>query len=447
MSHKNSMRFERYTSEKPSAQEQSSALFGRAQEALATLRAKITKDVAALRETYGFDAEDKEASSDTPTDTSRRRFMAAFAAGAVASALPKKAQALERIDPDSTGEQCEITELRKYTTAQVCDKDGKNCHTEYIDPRTGKSYTREEALRRSSSSAEHITSPPEVVSPEGGENAPSKESAGNAALEDVLPQEELHTEHPEVKESVHDIIAKSFYRDNEKGLQMHITMDMIDAMRRSTLYALNRHYRSWNDALKRMKPFLPDMLTTFKKHGVPVDMAFIVITESRFRDLVSHAGAQGHFQITEETAHQYGHAPGEVSDPLVGASIAARKLAHDYELYTGTKWTPGNYNDNWEDGWMLALAAYNGGYVNRWFQSRGKRPGTYKEYLAWLQDDINTRIIPNEQKKLGGTDDVEKLIKNLPMTLENLTYPAKVFGAMDYAVIQNIPELVEALRQ
>ncbi len=99
MSHKNSMRFERHTSEKPFAQEHPPALFERAQRALATLRAKITEDVAALRKTYGFEAEDKEASSDTPTDTSRRRFMAAFAAGAVASAFPKKVHALERIDP------------------------------------------------------------------------------------------------------------------------------------------------------------------------------------------------------------------------------------------------------------------------------------------------------------------------------------------------------------
>jgi membrane-bound lytic murein transglycosylase D len=104
-------------------------------------------------------------------------------------------------------------------------------------------------------------------------------------------------------------------------------------------------------ALDRMGEFIGPFQETFRRHGIPEDLAYLPIIESGFRvDATSRARARGAWQFMASTARLFGlrvdWQVDERFDPFKAADAAARFLKRLYE----------EYND-----WYIALACYNGG--------------------------------------------------------------------------------------
>ncbi len=426
-----------------------------------------------------FEETATEADSDT-VDQSRRRFVAAIGAGAALAALPRGAKALERIDPE--WQKLQIAQKRLDAmgdpslkiTDFLCDSalpngadgacfaaDGTrrlgpsdeplidiprdqwltdaqpttvpshqtpenplNTVTVEMSDGTTRTMTQEEFEQYLNDTNEPSPTQKAQESIEAPSPQDSEKPLDNGALKNIVE----HT-----PKSVHNVLVENF-----DGTRFPVTQDLID---RVYLAAYNSYEsKNWNTMLKRMQPHKKEILSAFSAHNVPESLAFLTVPESRFRNVTSPAGARGYFQIMPKTARAYGYNPAEAENPRIAAEIAAEKLAADYKRYTGHAWN-GQYDRDgkWRDGWMLTLASYNGGYVQKWFRQRDNRPGTYAEFLQWLDTDINERIIPNEirKKHLGTNPSPEELAANLPMTLENLTYPAKAFAAADLAVNTN----------
>lgn len=114
------------------------------------------------------------------------------------------------------------------------------------------------------------------------------------------------------------------------------------------------HYMRTNtvrDALRRGRKFLPEIVREFQKRRLPLELAYLPLVESIFKNRANSGNAKGMWQFTPQTAKEMGLRVGFMVDERLNWRKATAAAA-DYLDQLGAKF---NYN------WALALAAYNGG--------------------------------------------------------------------------------------
>jgi len=190
----------------------------------------------------------------------------------------------------------------------------------------------------------------------------------------------------------------------------------------------------------------------FEQYNVPVEYMYLAIPESHWNlNAVSSAEAVGPYQFLRRTGNDMGlfidyrNNVDERKDPLKSGKACAKYLKKLHDKY---------------DDWDIAVAAYNGGYADKYNKSENGEGQSYEKFLKFMKDKINSkrREIKNaktpsdlqdicEESKISEVN--QKIINNISRSRgmeagrrilyeiamknykENLVYPAKFRAVMN----------------
>lgn len=140
--------------------------------------------------------------------------------------------------------------------------------------------------------------------------------------------------------------------------------------------------------MKRGQRYLPGIIQVFRDKRLPLELAFLPMLESVFKNRADSGSARGLWQFTRQTAKHMGLRVGFMVDERLNWRKSTEAAAEYLEIL-GKQF---NYN------WALALAAYNGGpaYMEKKIRSQGTwdffrlnlRKETYEyipKYVAMIQ--------------------------------------------------------------
>ncbi len=212
------------------------------------------------------DSKKEDVPKEDHIDEGRRRFVGALGAAVLVGALPKSVRALDRIDSSNEGEVCPINLLRGYVEIYVCDENGKNCEFKYTDPKTGETYSRDEALRRAGMSSQEPTQPVEKT----GEKQQDLDSETRARMNTQR--------YRDVKERERWRKPVRLTEQERALLREQLANTPIDGLSERELEKL---YRRANLTQKRLeKDSSADLFISVfsKKYGIPKDLIRAVIT-------------------------------------------------------------------------------------------------------------------------------------------------------------------------
>ncbi|WP_457623884.1 LysM peptidoglycan-binding domain-containing protein [Persephonella sp.] len=138
----------------------------------------------------------------------------------------------------------------------------------------------------------------------------------------------------------------------------------------------NRGFKQLKSYVDRGKPYIPLIKKIFDKHGIPDELIFLPIIESRFNIRAkSPAGAAGLWQFMPQTGRMYGLRINKWIDERYdlekSTTAAAFYLKDLYHIF---------------DDWMLALASYNTGegiIIRKINKYGGVNFWDIDEYLSW----------------------------------------------------------------
>jgi membrane-bound lytic murein transglycosylase D len=107
------------------------------------------------------------------------------------------------------------------------------------------------------------------------------------------------------------------------------------------------------EAYERSRPLVPAMTDILESYGVPPEMVYLALVESKFEGKAISRGAGGYWQLMPQTARMLGlrvdRWVDERFDPVKSTEAAAQYLNILYERY---------------QSWPMAMAAYNAGDGN-----------------------------------------------------------------------------------
>lgn len=177
------------------------------------------------------------------------------------------------------------------------------------------------------------------------------------------------------------------------------------------------------EAYERSRPYVPAMTDILESYGVPPEMVYLALVESKFEGKAVSKGAGGYWQLMPSTARMLGlrvdRWVDERFDPVKSTEAAAQYLTILYERY---------------QSWPMAMAAYNAGDGNvsravrkhktrDFWKLAGKKalPPVTRHYvpkvLAAIRTarDLETCEIPNESN--SQVFDCESIQVNAPLDL------------------------------